>query len=153
MAAQPGQQVCEIGGLESFRIRRHQRGHQTAHAPDVLAQEHLLDAAGLDEGETGGAFAFQKSGEGAAIARLHESCFVARPDPLVGHEDVLQQRFLRHAKLAEQVRAHFVAFVSDAMTRRAGLPENFLAVLQVARPRQGRDEFAERLLANLFDGR
>ena len=39
------------------------------------------------------------------------------------------------------------------MTRRAGLQENFLAVLQVARPRQCRDEFPERLFANLFDGR
>ena len=39
------------------------------------------------------------------------------------------------------------------MTRRASLKKNFVTVLQVARPRQCRDEFSERLVADLFDGR
>src|SRR5437762_6633061 len=49
VAPQPAEQVGEVGGLESFRERRHQRCRQTAHAHYIFAQQHLLDAAGLYE--------------------------------------------------------------------------------------------------------
>src|SRR5437762_12741806 len=49
VAPQPAEQVGEVGGLESFRERRHQRCRQTAHAHYIFAQKHLLDAAGLYE--------------------------------------------------------------------------------------------------------
>ena len=129
MASQPGEQVCDLGWFKCLRERRHRRRRQAAHAQDVFSQHHLLHPAGLNEREAGRAVAFQKPDHRAAITRLHKSRFVAGPDALAWHEDFPQQRFLSHAELAEQVRTDFLAFISNAMTTRAGLQKQVVPPL------------------------
>ena len=51
VAAQPCEQIREVGGSESFGEEGHQRGGEAAGGGDVFAQQDLLNAVECEECE------------------------------------------------------------------------------------------------------
>jgi hypothetical protein len=107
---EPSEEVGDVVGGVALGEWGHQGGWSAADFGDVLAENFLIDTAGLKEGDAGGAVAFEEAGDDDAIGGEGFGHFEAGAYALAGGEDIMEQGFVGHADMAHEIGADGMAF-------------------------------------------